>query len=165
VGWDTGEDRCQLQGWRGGESDVGCGRWRERQESPYWAPLSNPLHHRQSPMDLSTTTQAYRPGNLSHRRGSVSASDPFRIHTEQNLSDERALRSSPHHITAAHHLHISVSSSAPFAPSVANHVILLCTVVAHTGEALSSSISHPFLLIPTRPSHALICQPSQRDHH
>jgi hypothetical protein len=39
-------------------------------------------------MDLSTTT-----GNLSHRRGSVSASDPFGIHVEQNLSDERALRS------------------------------------------------------------------------
>ncbi|KAF8504511.1 hypothetical protein F5888DRAFT_756910 [Russula emetica] len=44
-------------------------------------------------MDQSTTTQAYRPGNLSHRRGSVSASDPFGIHVEQNLSDERALRS------------------------------------------------------------------------
>ena len=44
-------------------------------------------------MDLSTTTQVCPPGNLSHRRGSVSANDPFGIHTEQNLSDERALRS------------------------------------------------------------------------
>ena len=44
-------------------------------------------------MDLSTTTQAYPPGNLSHRRGSVSANDPFGIHAERNLSDERALRS------------------------------------------------------------------------
>jgi hypothetical protein len=40
-------------------------------------------------MDLSTT----RPRNLSHHSGSVSASDPFGIHAEQNLSDEMALRS------------------------------------------------------------------------
>ncbi|KAI0001155.1 hypothetical protein BJV77DRAFT_1063670 [Russula vinacea] len=43
-------------------------------------------------MDLSAT-QVYRSGNLLHRKGSVSASDPFGIRAEQNLSDERALRS------------------------------------------------------------------------
>jgi len=37
--------------------------------------------------------QVYRSRNILHRRGSVSASDPFGIHLQQNLSDERALRS------------------------------------------------------------------------
>ncbi|KAH9965288.1 hypothetical protein BC827DRAFT_1183656 [Russula dissimulans] len=46
-----------------------------------------------SPMDLSTTSPLYRSTNLLHRRGSASASDPFGIHTAQNLSDERVLRS------------------------------------------------------------------------
>ena len=41
-------------------------------------------------MDLPTTP-VYRSQNILHRRGSVSASDPFGIHAEQNLSDERAL--------------------------------------------------------------------------
>jgi hypothetical protein len=40
-------------------------------------------------MDPATTHSRH----LLHRRGSVSASDPFGIHAEQNLSDERALRS------------------------------------------------------------------------
>ncbi|KAF8273540.1 hypothetical protein EI94DRAFT_1716148 [Lactarius quietus] len=35
----------------------------------------------------------YRSRNVLHRRGSVSASDPFGIHAEHNLSDERALMS------------------------------------------------------------------------
>lgn len=35
----------------------------------------------------------YRSRNVLHRRGSVSASDPFGIHAQQNLSDERELRS------------------------------------------------------------------------
>jgi hypothetical protein len=43
-------------------------------------------------MDPSTTP-VYRSRNVLHRRGSVSASDPFGIHAEQNLSDERALMS------------------------------------------------------------------------
>ncbi|KAI9511973.1 hypothetical protein F5148DRAFT_1008781 [Russula earlei] len=43
-------------------------------------------------MDLSSTP-AYSSRNLLHRRGSVSASDPFGIHTQQNFSDERVLRS------------------------------------------------------------------------
>ncbi len=45
-----------------------------------------------SPMDQSSAP-AYRSTNILHRRGSVSASDPFGIHAQQNLSDERALRS------------------------------------------------------------------------
>ena len=43
-------------------------------------------------MDQSSAP-AYRSTNILHRRGSVSASDPFGIHAQQNLSDERALRS------------------------------------------------------------------------
>ncbi|KAI0254536.1 hypothetical protein BJV78DRAFT_1184945 [Lactifluus subvellereus] len=39
----------------------------------------------------SPTAPVYRSQNVLHRRGSVSASDPFGIHAEQNLSDERAL--------------------------------------------------------------------------
>ncbi|KAH9975445.1 hypothetical protein BGW80DRAFT_1297118 [Lactifluus volemus] len=41
----------------------------------------------------SSTTPIYRSRNVLHRRGSVSASDPFGIHAEQNLSEERALMS------------------------------------------------------------------------
>lgn len=39
----------------------------------------------------SSTTPVYRSRNVLHRRGSVSASDPFGIHAEQNLSEERFL--------------------------------------------------------------------------
>jgi hypothetical protein len=42
-------------------------------------------------MDLSTPV--HRSRDVLHHRGSVSASDPFGIHAEQNLSDERTLRS------------------------------------------------------------------------
>jgi hypothetical protein len=41
----------------------------------------------------SSTSPVYHSRNVLHRRGSVSASDPFGIHAEQNLSDERALMS------------------------------------------------------------------------
>jgi hypothetical protein len=37
--------------------------------------------------------QVHRSRNILHRRGSVSASDPFGIHLQQNLADERELRS------------------------------------------------------------------------
>ena len=47
-----------------------------------------PLVPPQSIMD-----HLYRSRNVLHRGGSVSASDPFGIHAEQNLSDERALMS------------------------------------------------------------------------
>ncbi|KAI9441342.1 hypothetical protein H4582DRAFT_1931958 [Lactarius indigo] len=44
-------------------------------------------------MDLPPSTHLYRSRNVLHRGGSVSASDPFGIHAEQNLADERALMS------------------------------------------------------------------------
>ena|SRR6266702_740124 len=42
-------------------------------------------------MDLPSSAHLYRSRNVLHRGGSVSASDPFGIHAEQNLADERAL--------------------------------------------------------------------------
>ena len=44
-------------------------------------------------MDIPQSTHLYRSRNVLRRGGSVSASDPFGIHAEQNLSDERALMS------------------------------------------------------------------------
>ncbi|KAH9067911.1 hypothetical protein EDB87DRAFT_1586171 [Lactarius vividus] len=44
-------------------------------------------------MDLPPGTHLYRSRNVLYRGGSVSASDPFGIHAEQNLADERALMS------------------------------------------------------------------------
>ena len=44
-------------------------------------------------MDLPPDTHIYHSRNVLHRRGSVSASDPFGMHTEENLSDARALMS------------------------------------------------------------------------
>ncbi|KAI0300535.1 hypothetical protein B0F90DRAFT_1723728 [Multifurca ochricompacta] len=44
-------------------------------------------------MDLPTSSPVHRSRNVLYQRGSVSASDPFGIHAEQNLSDERALMS------------------------------------------------------------------------
>ncbi|KAH9042604.1 hypothetical protein EDB85DRAFT_2139168 [Lactarius pseudohatsudake] len=44
-------------------------------------------------MDLPPSTHLYRSRNVLYRGGSVSASDPFGIHAEQNLADERALMS------------------------------------------------------------------------
>ncbi|KAI0266357.1 hypothetical protein BC834DRAFT_123482 [Gloeopeniophorella convolvens] len=42
---------------------------------------------------MEAATPIHRTRNMLHRRGSVSANDPFGIHAEQNLTDERATMS------------------------------------------------------------------------
>jgi len=111
-------------------------------------------------MDLSTT----RPRNLSHRGGSVSASDPFGIHTEQNLSGERALRSRltivhvlPEEIQD-HHDHGRRLDSSPGSPesrraswSATSSPLHLRTVQPKRLSFASSSFAHERLL-PVAPN-------------